>query len=804
MSRQTPRSIARALAVGTFIATFLTTLTGGRLVAQSATLPGTQVRRDGNGTPVLRAIVTSGFMNVSAASAFKTLASQEHLNLTFDPALAGLSAAVAIPAHERTVAVALIEIGEASQLSVRLLGGDQLVVVAMPITRSVASDTVPQQPVRLGAVRTQATRIERTTFEGSTSVGAVSITASELRATPSFIEPDVLRSTQALPGVEARSDYAAGFNVRGGEADQNLILLDGYPIYNPFHLGGLFSTFIDPTVGRVNLQTGALSPAYGERLSGLLDVRSAEPTTTEVHGTAEVSLVSAIASLGRSFASDSGSWMIAARRTYADAIVDVFKRDGFPYHFQDVQGHVARSFASGWKVSATGYAGTDLAGGTKGSDGADASWGNGVAGLTLSRKFDRPSGLLGRWNTDSVALTQRLSVTRFDAHVEFPDILYRLTNTLHEARIGGAATVFRGTSETTLGYETAQQHLAFVANSPLADLGDIIPFDSLRQREQSVSGFAEEQWRPRDALLVSIGGRVDHLAERGWTGFSPRVSMKYFLGRNTAIAASAGTYAQWMHSLGREEEVIEPLQYWVMGDSEAPVSRARELTLGGEHWLSATRLIHAEAFYKRYDHLLIPNPLSDPTVSGDELQTATGTSYGADLLLRQLERGPFSGWISYSYAVNTRIGADGVRYFPAQDRRHNANVVGSWRLNSYSIGLRLNAASGYPFTEQLGAYNRERYDPVTRQWTAGTSESDQVFISGARNGDRLPWYFRMDVGITRDGHIRGAQVSPYLSVLNVTNAHNPAAYLYDFNGVPTRGSFPNLPFVPTLGVRIAY
>ncbi|HEY4130479.1 MAG TPA: TonB-dependent receptor plug domain-containing protein [Gemmatimonadaceae bacterium] len=795
-----PRSIVHALAVGTFV----TPLAAVALKAQSAALPGTQLRRDGNGAPALRAIVTSGFMNVSATNAFKALASQAGLNLTFDPVLAGLSTTVAIPAHERSVGVALIEIADAAQLSVRVLAGDQLVVVAMPVMRSVVSDTAARRPVALAVVRTEATRVERRTFETSTSVGAVSVTGAELRSTPSFIEPDVLRSTQALPGVEARSDYAAGFNVRGGEADQNLILLDGYPIYNPFHLGGLFSTFIDPTVGRVNLQTGALSPAYGERLSGLLDVRSAEPMTPEVHGTAEVSLVSAIASLGRSFATDSGSWMIAARRTYADAIVDVFKHDGFPYHFQDVQGHVARSFASGWKVSATGYAGADLAGSTADSDGADASWGNGVAGLTVARTFDRASRLLGLWNTDSIALTQRFSMTRFDAHVEFPDILYRLTNTLHEARLGGTVIAYRGTSETTFGYEAAQQHLAFIANAPLADLGDIVPFDSLRQREQTVSAFAVEQWRPRDALLVSIGGRVDHLAERRWTGVSPRVSMKYFVGPNTAIAASAGVYAQWMHSLGREEEVIEPLQYWVMGNANSPVSSARELTLGAEHWLSPTRLFHAETFYKRYDHLLIPNPLSDPTVPADELQTATGTSYGADLLLRQLERGPFSGWISYSYAVNTRIGADGVRYFPAQDRRHNANVVGSWRLNSYSIGLRLNAATGYPFTQQLGAYARERYNPITRQWSAGTSESDEVFISGARNGDRLPWYFRADVGFTRDGHIRGAQVSPYLSVLNVTNAHNPAAYLYDFDGVPRRGSLPNLPFVPTLGVRVAY
>src|SRR5438552_3226514 len=86
--------------------------------------------------------------------------------------------------------------------------------------------------------------------------------ASRARAAPVVVEPDVLRSVQMLPGIAARSDYSAAFNVRGGEGDQNLILIDGYPIFNPFHFGGVFSTFIDPAVGRVNMQTGALPARF--------------------------------------------------------------------------------------------------------------------------------------------------------------------------------------------------------------------------------------------------------------------------------------------------------------------------------------------------------------------------------------------------------------------------------------------------------------------------------------------------------------------------------------------------------------
>ena len=141
----------------------------------------------------------------------------------------------------------------------------------------------------LGAVRTEARPVERDMFEARPSVGTVQITAHAAEGVPKFGEPDIIRIVQLLPGVEARNDFSTGLNVRGGESDQNLILIDGFPIYNPFHLGGLFSTFIDPTVADVTLMTGGFPARYGGRLSAVLDVHSAEEVRTGLHGTAEIS-----------------------------------------------------------------------------------------------------------------------------------------------------------------------------------------------------------------------------------------------------------------------------------------------------------------------------------------------------------------------------------------------------------------------------------------------------------------------------------------------------------------------------------
>ncbi|HEY9228236.1 MAG TPA: hypothetical protein VIP11_16385, partial [Gemmatimonadaceae bacterium] len=111
---------------------------------------------------------------------------------------------------------------------------------------------------------------------------------------------------------------------------------------------------------------------------------------------------------------------------------------------------------------------------------------------------------------------------------------------------------------------------------------------------------------------------------------------------------------------------------------------------------------------------------------------------------------------------------------------------------------------GFPYTPLIGGFIRDRYDPVAMRWVRDFSTGDDQTIAGERGSERLPLYTRIDISASRSGKIRGASVTPYASVVNVLNAHNTAAYLYSFGGRPERASFPNLPFAPTMGVKIAY
>ncbi|MEP6622701.1 MAG: TonB-dependent receptor plug domain-containing protein [bacterium] len=763
------------------------------------------LRADGNGVAALRAHITLGFTNRSAENILTVIATVAGLNVTVDPTLPGLSKPIDVRAHDRTVAEALIEVARVSNLRALVSTRGEIVFAAAPrvvVARPpVARDSSTHASVELPRYRIEAARTERLDFENSSYASTYSVSGAALRTVPTFVEPDVLRSLQLMPGVAARSDWAAGFNVRGGEADQTLVLLDGYPIYNPFHLGGVFSTFIDATVGQVDLHTGALPARYGGRLSGVLDVKSASPTTSETRGTADLSLVSTQASLGRTFADGEGSWMVGARRSYADVVVDLIRPNAFPYHFQDFNAHLTRRFANGVRLAATGYAGLDV-GRPSGFNAPSAGWGNQVLGVTASKALSTAPSLFGVSLGDSASLEQRLSVSRFYARLDADDILSHVRNSVSDTRVSGSVTAYRSTATTTVGYELAAQRLIYQAAANDQEFGDLLPIDSLSQHSLSASLFADRVWRPNAAWLIDLGARAEAVQNATGTGFSPRLSLKYFVNPNLALTAGAGRYTQWLHSLGREEEPVEPLQFWVMSDSARRASSVRDAVLGVEKWVTASKLFHASLFYKRYDDLLVANAYSDPRTPNDAFIATRGSTYGADVLLRQIEGADFSGWVSYSYAASTRVDASGVRYAPPQDRRHNLNLVGSWTGNAYTLGAHINVASGFPSTRVLGSFSRDRYDPTTHKWVLDPLDIQN--ITGAAYADRLPFYERVDVSLTHTGRAFGATVAPYLSIVNLFNSSNPAAWLYTFDGKATRASFPNIPFAPTLGVHIAF
>jgi hypothetical protein len=663
-------------------------------------------------------------------------------------------------------------------------------------------DTARRPAVALPTIETKARREERTAFETKPNAGTISITGRELTSAPRFFgEADILRAVRALPGVNARNDYSVGMNVRGGEADQNLVLLDGYPVYNPFHMGGLFGAFVEPMVDRVDFMTGAFPARYGGRLSSVLDVRSAKEPRPGMHGRADVSMLATTVALGRGMQGGRGTWTVAARRTYADKFADLIKKGSLPYHFRDAQAHVTRMLPGDITLSATAYDNTDdmvYQSTSTIDDNVMLQWGNRLIGTSLARRWAAGERPLWRGLGDSVHAEQRLSRSRFRLRMNlFQDVL-TLNNRVLDDRLAGSVTTFSGRHTRSVGYDVGRQSFAFDANYPLL----LYPSDTLSTRNTTWGVFFDDLWRPRHDWIVQAGVRLDGASGLGPPIPQPRLSVKYFINPDLALIGAYGEFAQTAHSLAREDVPIRALDFWIGSDSRAPIARARHVIAGAERWLSGARAVRVETFLKQYPRLVEQNPFSDPSVPGDEFTKLSGYSYGGDLMLRQLEGGGsrWSGWLAYSFAFSSRVDENGRRFFPGHDRRHELNLVGARKGGRYTTSLRFNLATGTPYTFVLGEFERTRYDPVTHRFVNG----DGQFLTGPRNAERLPLSQRIDVSFTRNGTGR-VSVSPFLSVMNVYNAKNTFSYVFDYTQLPPkRHALPQLPIFPTLGMSVVW
>ena len=689
----------------------------------------------------------------------------------------------------------------------------RVVVRAGGIT--AAEFRVANAAVTLGAVRAQARPPERDRFELSPSVGSISLTKNNVTAVPSLGEPDVLRTVQLLPGVNARNDFSSGYNVRGGESDQNLILLDGYPIYNPFHLGGLFSTFLDETVGSVNLLTGGFGAAYGSRLSSVLDVTSAEPERTGLHGESGISVIASSLSVGSMSADGRSNWTISGRRTYADKLIAAISDQTFPYHFSDAQFHGVRALGKdNLRLALSAYAGADVLDGdaatatTKDSTPEAAGggtfkfgWTNQLIGATLRNIWRDGARLPLLGAVDSVGFEQHVSFTRFATGLDLGAGALTFTNSVHELRVAGDVHWNRGAHERRLGYEASGYSIHYDVNSTPTQTR----LFELQQRPTATALYYQEDWKPTARLIFDAGIRLEHLTGRDWTQLSPRTSLKYFVTPDLALTAAFGEYAQWLHSLNREDIPVRIFDFWIASDQYVEVSRARHYVLGFEQWLGALRFAKVEAWAKQYTHLLEQNTADDPSRRGDEFLDSQGLSYGFDVLLRQLDVGPFGGWVAYTYGVSART-RNGVGYWPGQDRRHNLNIVTTWKPGGhYAMSARFGYATGTPYTEIVGEVVRRVYDPATHTFSGGENTRSVEPLGGTHNGARYPTFQRLDLSIARQSEWRGLKFVPYASVVNAYNAHNVFLYTFSYtSSPPTRETTSQFPFLPTIGMTVSF
>ncbi len=704
------------------------------------------------------------------------------------------------------------------ELVVGRLGFAQLTeVVTVPQDQRVDRDILLTTTViELEGVSVEAERSrERVRFEEQAGITIAELAGRDVKMIPGVAEADPLRAIEVLPGVISTSDFSAAFNVRGGSADQNLILLDGVPIFNPFHLAGFFSVFNADMLARVELLAGGFPAEYGGRVSAVLNVES-DPGNGEWDFDGGISVLASRLAVGGGLPESvrdkvglqTARWRVSARRSYFDVLLK--PAFDFPYHLTDLQGVFEGWTRGGSKFTISAYSGTDAVDFSDTSNEnfplkVDWGWGNDVIGL--------------RWSTpseDGGSLEVRSGFSRFDTDLAFPDFGdFQITSKIDlfsngievERRPARHWTVKAGVNADRSSYDNR-----FATGGTDFRAGSLTGW--------MLGSFVQAAWNDQRNWLVEAGVRVDNwrpAVGETLVEVAPRLAVKRFVAnKNAAVKLSVGRYTQFLHSV-RDEELPLGLDIWVLTGERAPQVVSDQVQFGVEGYPKEGWFVSAEGYLRSFDGVITNNFADDPNTDRDDLLRGTGEAYGADFFVRKTG-GETTGWLSLSLLKTERTFPDflsgldpapDLTYAPIFDRRVDIDLVLRRRL-SWGVegGLRWNFGSGLPYTRAVGSYgfySPQLSDGGRLVFGPDGGFDDYAILVGARNAERYPAYHRLDMSFRKPMRQSWGTLVPYLNVLNLYNRRNVLFYFFDYQVNPAeRTGVSMFPLLPTIGVEISF
>ena len=666
------------------------------------------------------------------------------------------------------------------------------------------------QAIEIAGITVEAERSRaKTRFEESAGITVQEIEAAALKSLPIIAESDPLRAIEVLPGVTTVSDFSAAFNVRGGSADQNLILLDEVPIFNPFHLGGIFSVFNADMVDRVELQSGGFAAEYGGRVSSVLTIES-DPGDGEFGVDAGISvLASRLAVNGtiprgatEKLGFQTTRWRMSARRSYLDVLFKPWV--DFPYHMSDVQGVFEAWTGRGSRLRFVGYTGRDV--------------------VDLSGVDDTPLPIRWWWGNDAIggswtqsmsggaSMAVRASLSRFGSDLSFPEADAEFKTGVEQASVGADLELLPSWATRWKSGVSAKQ-----VSYDNGLLGGGSTFLDQEGSGVEIAGYSQVHWDPSPNWLVEGGVRADYWrpnAGETEATLSPRFAVRRFLrDRNSAVRLAAGRYSQFIHST-RDEEFPFGIDTWVLAGAEAPRIVSDQVQVGAETFFGEDDdwFASLEGYFRTFDGVAAVNAVDDPNDDSDALVAGDGDAYGVDLYVKR-DRGTTTGWLSVSFLKtlrsfpDTRVGIEPkplITYPPVFDRRFEVDLALRRPLDWWGleIGVRANFGTGLPFTRPLGTYHVYR-----SQLTSGVADPDDenAVLLGPRNGARYPSRHRLDLSFRKTITKGWGTMTPYLSVINVTNKKNALFYFYNYDASPpTREGVSMIPLLPTLGLEASF
>jgi hypothetical protein len=620
---------------------------------------------------------------------------------------------------------------------------------------------------------------EALTREREISVSQVELSVEAIRQGPQLGEADLFRTLQALPGVVATSDFSTGLVVRGGNTDQNLIMLDGITVYNPSHLGGLFSNFLLDATKDAQFMKGGFPAEYGGRMSSVLNVISKSGNNKKFDGSVGISLLSSRLSLEVPVAN--GSLLLAGRRTYFDKVLALTGQD-FPYYFYDFQGSFYQDLTPYDRITFSGYFGNDV-----------LDWEE----LSFNIKWGNRT-IAGNWRhvfSPQLFSNFMVAASNFDAKLQLGgDQGVNSTNDVTDFTVKGDLSYLFSTNNTLkFGFEYKKLRFEF-----LNIYDERIQFQLL-QRPSEVGFYVQDNWRINPRWILKPGIRVSYFTEdENEFYFEPRLSVKYKLRDGEYLTYATGIYRQFIFTV-QDEFNPSIINNWFAVDETVNAGLSIHNIIGYERELWTTTTLQIEFYHKTLDNMLtyretrstVDEALGTNVKASDFFVPTDGYSYGLEFFLHK-KYGRLAGWIGYTLNW-ARQTIDDKTYNASFDRRNNLDLLLSYELGrNWRFSMQFNYGTGFPFTRVEGSYLE----------VDGTGLIPRRrLLYGDRYGFRLPSYHRLDIGFSKYFQWWKMDWRLDLQLINTYNRENIFFYEYDFDKNPADQTvIPMLPIIPSVGI----
>jgi hypothetical protein len=588
-----------------------------------------------------------------------------------------------------------------------------------------------------------------------TTMGMQKLNTSEIRSIPVlFGENDVLKTIQLLPGIKPAGEGSSGFNVRGGSSDQNLILLDEATVFNASHLMGFFSVFNSDAIKDVTVYKGNEPAEYGGRLSSVLDIKMNDGNDRKMKYSGGIGLISSRLSVEGPIVQEKGSFMITARRTYADLFLKLSAdsaRRQTRLFFYDVNAKASYRLNSNNRIYLSGYFGKDLIT-LKNTFGIN--WGN-VSGtlrwnhLFSDRLFSNTSLIFSNYdykifinNGNKLNIISRIQdyglKQDFQFYIQTNSTLKFGFNSIYHKIIPGVITTDSNIDLKKLTNKYDWENSFYLSHQ--------FRFSDFFKVEYGSRLTLFSALGPGDVYTYDPNGRITSFETyqsgkfiKTYLNLEPRITLDFLLNPTTSVKASLSRNVQNLHLLSNSTSG-NPTDLWIPSSNIVKPELSDQVSLGYYRNFNDNRFeFSVETYYKKLmnqlDYKNGAQLLFNENVES-QILFGKGRAYGLEVFLKK-KYGRFNGWISYTLSRSERKfdAINNGNYYPAkQDRTHDLSLVGMFELSKrWTFSATWVYYTGNAVTYPTGKY---------------AIDGKTIFYYSDRNADRMPAYHRLDLGAT--------------------------------------------------------